>query len=253
MTKKVIYTTLASTLLSGAAFADGGNADVSISNNATAATGSFETSLTAGYHSKYIWRGLDLGNDLVDLAVETSGSYAGFDLTAGVWQARITDQVAGAPKNETDVYAEVAKDLGFATASVGYIYYHFSDSSAGVDDAQEVYFGLSKDIAGISTSLTYFWDIETDNQGYAELALEKAISCPITKLSFDSSVTLGYLVEEGALSHLTAKVSKSFDLFSGITATPYVAYTVELDDLERYASTSEQNELFGGVSFSYSF
>ena len=106
---------------------------------------------------------------MVDLSLETSGSYAGLDLTAGLWHARVFDQAAGAPKNETDFYVEASKDLGFATASVGYIWYHFSDSGTGVDDAQEVYFGLSKEIAGISTSLTYFWDIETDNQGYLEL------------------------------------------------------------------------------------
>jgi len=253
MNKKVIYSTLASSLLiTSSTFADGGNADVIVTKQQPVSTG-FETSLTTGYHSKYIWRGLDFENDMVDLSLETSGTYAGLDLTAGVWHARVFDQLPGVPKNETDLYAEVAKNLGFATASVGYIYYHFSDSGSGVSDAQEVYFGLSREIAGIATSLTYFWDIETDNQGYLELGLEKGITCPITKLDFDASVTAGYLVEEGALSHVTGTLSKSFELGYGITASPYVSYIVELDDLEQYAGTNEQNELIGGVSFSYTF
>ncbi len=212
-----------------------------------APTSSFALDIGVGYNTKYIWRGLDLGNDMVELSAEATGSYAGLDLTAGAWYAHASDQVSGAPKGELDLYVEASKDLGFATASVGYIFYHFANSSSAADDAQEVYFELSKDIAGFSTSFTYFWDIETDNQGYSELAIEREITIP---MSVDTGVTVGYLVEEGALSHITGKISKSFDLYKGLTATPYVAYTVELDG--NYVTT-EQNELFAGVSFGYSF
>ena len=244
MTKKVIYSTLASSLLLASSTIAGEVSSVTIPAPETTSIGGFETSIATGYHSKYIWRGLDFENDMVDASIETTGSVAGLDLTAGIWHAHVFDQQGGAFKNETDFYVDVSKDLGFVTASVGYIYYYFD-----ADDAQEVYFGLSKDIAGISTSLTYYWDIEIDNQGYLELGLEKTVS----PYEIDLSVTAGYLVEEGALSHLTSTVSKSFDLGYGISASPYVSYVVELDDLEAYAGTSEQNEFVGGVSFSYTF
>lgn len=246
MNKKVIYSTLATSLiLSTTSFADGGDASV-FAPQPQSATSGFETSITTGYHSKYIWRGLDLGNDMVDFSVETSTTYAGIDLTAGIWQARSFDQPDGVNQNETDFYAEAAKDLGFATVSVGYIFYHFSDNQDDADNAQEVYFGLSKDIAGISASLTYYWDVETDNNGYLELGLEKSM------YGLDASVTTGYLIEEGALSHVTSTISKSFELPYGITASPYISYIVELDDLETL-SGGQNNALIGGLSFSYSF
>ncbi len=246
--KKITYTLLAGAALSSSHLM-AGNEVV----QAPAEDPAFALDIGAGYNTKYIWRGLDLGNDMVELSAEVTGAYAGLDLTAGAWYAHVSDQVSGAPKGELDLYFDASKDLGFATASVGYIFYHFANSSSAAEDAQEIYFGLSKDIAGFSTSLKYFWDIETDNQGYSELAIEKEITIPMSSYTVDAGVTVGYLVEEGALSHITGKVSKSFSLCSGVTATPYVAYTVELDDLERNYGTSEQNEFFAGVALGYSF
>lgn len=247
--KKLTYTLLVGAALSSTHLMAGEAVVTAPAPEAAA----FALDIGAGYNTKYIWRGLDLGNDMVELSAEVTGAYAGLDLTAGAWYAHVSDQVSGAPKGELDLYFDASKDLGFATASVGYIFYHFANSSSAAEDAQEVYFSLSKDIAGFSTSLTYFWDIETDNQGYSELAVEKEITLPMSAYTVDAAVTVGYLVEEGALSHITGKVSKSFDLSNGITATPYVAYTVELDDLERNYGTTEQNEFFAGVALGYSF
>ena len=244
MNKKVIYCTLASSLLlASSTIAGEVSSNIILPSPGAASIGGFETSLTAGYHSKYIWRGIDLGSDMVDASIETTGSVAGLDLTAGVWHAHIFSP-NGSDK-ETDYYVDISKDLGFATASVGYIYYDLT----GAHDAQEVYFGLSKDIAGISTSLTYYWDIEVDNEGYLELGLSKTL----TPYELDASVTVGYFAERGAIAHVTSSLSKSFDLGYGITASPYISYSVELDDLEGYAGAPQQNEFFGGVSFSYSF
>ena len=101
-----------------------------------------------------------------------------------------------APKSgtsELDLYAEVSKDLGFLTAAVGYIKYINDDSTALtwclLDDAQEVYFSVAKSLYGVDFSLTYFWDIETDNDGYAELGASKSFelsSCLTLNTGADS-------------------------------------------------------------------
>lgn len=244
----MIYSTIAGGLLATSVVA-GENTVI----EETSSTGDFSKSLAVGYHTKYIWRGVDLGDDLADASFNFSGKcpLTGLDLSAGAWYGRILDRPVGNVQGELDLFAEVSKDLGFAKASVGYIFYHFFDDA---DDAQEVYFGLSKEIYGFDTSLKYFWDIETDNQGYAELAVAKSFNTPFTSCGckIDASVTAGYLVEEGALSHVTGKLSKTFKVY-GFDLTPYAAYTVELDDLEVFSGKAEKNEFFAGVGVSYSF
>lgn len=244
--KKILYSTLVTGVIITGAMAGDTTADIPNT------TGDFQVSLDAGYHTKYIFRGVDLGDDLVDASFTLGKTcpLTGLELEAGAWYGRILDRPVSNVQGELNLFASATKDLGFAKASVGYVFYHnFKDA----DDAQEVYLGLSKEVYGFNTSIKYFWDIETDNQGYTEFAISKSFNSPMTCCgTFDASLTAGYLVEEGAFSHLTAKVSKTFK-FSDVEVTPYLSYTVELDDLEVYSGKAEQNEFFAGVGVSYSF
>lgn len=211
----------------------------------------FEGSVSAGYHSQYLWRGMSLGDDLVDLAVDFEGAcpLSSLDLSAGAWYGSVNNGPDdGESYDELDLFVEASKEFNFGSVSVGYIFYHFFGDA---DDAQELYVGWSKEFYGIETSLNYFWDIETDNQGYTEAAFAK--SCDLFGFGLDAAVTAGYLLEEGALSYVTTQVSHDFTLSETAKITPYVAYTVELDDLERYVPSSEKNELTAGVSLSVSF
>lgn len=256
MTKQLTFPLIAAAALTNAQLIAG---DTMIAPSSPAAvvsadeTPNFGLDIGMGYTTKYIWRGLDLGNDMVELSVEATGSYAGLDLTAGAWYAHVSDQQVGLPKGELDLYLAASKDLGYFEASTGYVFYHFANNSSAAEDAQEIFFKLRKEIAGYTASVTYFWDIETDNQGYSELAIEKSFTIPMSTSTVDVGVVLGYLAEESALSHLTAKISKGYELHGGISATPYIAYTVELEGLERNYGTTEQNEFFAGLGLGYSF
>lgn len=247
MKKVILNTVIGSAMLTGLATA-GTEAPVV----APVAETSISADLGVGYHNAYIFRGTDAGTDLVDATLNVSGTcpLTGLDLSAGAWYGSVKEGYGTDGYNELDLYASASKDLGFATASVGYIFYHFFDEP-GFSDAQEVFFGLSKEIYGVTTSLKYFWDIETDNQGYTELGFAKSFE--VAGFGLDVSSTVGYLVEEGALSHLTTKVSHGFKLSENATLTPYVAYSVELDDLEQYIGTDEKNELFAGIGLSVTF
>ncbi|GAA5494920.1 hypothetical protein SAMN02745181_2793 [Rubritalea squalenifaciens DSM 18772] len=202
----------------------------------------FSSDIAVGYHSQYNWRGFDLGNDMVDATVNTAFTcpYTGLDISAGAWYASVKD----GGFDELDLYTAASKDLGFATASVGYIFYHFFDSA---DDAQEVTFGLSKEFYGVETGVTYFWDVETDNGGYLEGSISKSFG-PVS-----TGVAVGYSLEEDGFTHVTSKVSYDYALTDTATLSPYVAYAVELDELEGVYGTDEENEFFAGAVLTVTF
>jgi uncharacterized protein (TIGR02001 family) len=219
--------------------------------------------LHAGYTSEYIFRGVNLGNDLVEAGFDASAEVgAGLTVSAGVWYANFdSTSIFGteANQNEIDLYAKVSKDLGFATASVGYIYY-YNDNSNDIrdfffgkqDDAQEVSFGLAREFYGVNVGLTYYWDIVLDNDGYAELTASKSFelnSC----LTLNVGAALGYLVEEGHLAHLTTKVSLDYEFVENARLSPFIAGAVDLSGGHGNAYAAAKNELVGGAMIGVDF
>lgn len=220
--------------------------------------------LHAGYTSEYIFRGVNQGQDLIEAGADVSADFGnGLSASAGAWYGSFNSplDVFGINTNrssdELDLYAKVSQDVGFATVSVGYIYYFYQQSDLSkalfpVDDAQEVTFGISREFYGVNVGLTYYWDIETDNDGYSELAASKSFeltSC----LSLGVSSTLGYLVEEGHLSHLGAKVSLDYGFAEHATLSPFVAGTLDLSGGHGNYYGEAKNQLVGGVIVSVNF
>jgi len=195
-------------------------------------------SFSAGYHSDYIWRGLDLGNDLVDWSLEASTTVGCFDLTAGVWAARY-DRGG----EEIDFYAGVSKDLSFATVELGYIFYYFDVDTS--DNTQEVYLSLSKEMAGIDFSATYYYDFDEFEEGYTELGAEKSFSLGGLG-DLDAALAIG-LDDDLEFTHAQVTVAKSFDLNSAVSLTPYLSYSFAIDDDTR------DNQFVAGASIGFSF
>ena len=86
------------------------------------ASAEVEYQLHTGYTSEYLWRGLDLGNDLIEAGLNIKGEWNGVQLSGGVWYGDY--DLHGVNNQEIDMYAEASKELGFLTAGVGYIYYY---------------------------------------------------------------------------------------------------------------------------------
>jgi hypothetical protein len=226
--------------------------------------------LHTGYTSEYLFRGLNLGQDLVEVGVDVSTEVYGLGLSAGAWYGSYDKgaNLNGPPVREVDVdeldlYAEVSKDFGFLTAAVGYIYYFNEDaisqnSSAysfigdGVQDAQEVYFSVARDFGFANASLTYFWDIELDNDGYTELALDRSFELtPCLKLNVATNV--GYTVEAGDFTAWTTKVGVDWAFVEHAKLSPFVAVSVALSDDVDTAYVGSGNELIAGSMLSVSF
>ena len=231
------------------------------------ASAEVEYEIHAGYTSEYLFRGVILGKDLAEVGVDVATEWNGFGLSAGAWYGSFNEEVniaAVGPArpldtdfNELDIYAEVSKDLGFATAAIGYIAYINSDSNingffpAGFeyDDQQEIYFSLAQTYFGVDFALTYFWEIEGENDGYSELSASKGFELSPC-LTLSTGATLGYFVEEGDFAHLTTKVSLDWAFTETATLSPFVAHSWGLGETDNYTS---ENELVGGTMLSVSF
>jgi len=219
-----------------------------------------EYNLHTGYSSEYLFRGLDLGDHLVEAGVDAKTEYSGFGLSAGAWYGSFNSSVApgGIDSTELDLYAQVSKDLGFLTASVGYIYYEYpqSDNNSSFNKFQnssEVTFGLSKNLGFADASLTYFWGVSgPGNEGYSEFALSRSFelsSC--LKLNLGSNV--GYLVEGGDFTAWTTKVSLDYGFAEHAKLSPFVAGSIALGESTGSSWDSTSNELLAGSMLSVSF
>jgi len=224
------------------------------------ASAEVEYEIHTGFSSEYLFRGLDLGADLVETGVDVSTEWNGLGLSAGAWYASFdapTGFGGAFSTNELDIYGEVSKDFGFATASVGYIKYINDDTTAKnlgllVDDAQEVYFSLAQTYFGVDFALTYFWDIETDNDGYLELGASKSFELSPC-LTLNTGAALGYLVEEGEFAQITTKVSLDWAFTETATLSPFVAAAWGLTSDLGNTHSNGSEEFVAGTMLSVSF
>jgi hypothetical protein len=227
------------------------------------ASAEVEYDIYAGYNTGYIFRGLDLGDDLVETGVTATTEWNGFGLKAGAWYGSFENNVPVFPgfdadSDELDITFEVSRDLGFATAAIGYIYYMFPQANGNValnpiEDSQEIYFSVAKEFFGFDTSLTYFWEIEdagSGTGGYLQAATSRSFeltSC----VSLNTGAVLGYLIEEGDFSHFQVKVGLDWAFTETATLSPYVAQSWALSEDSFWAGSN--NEFFGGAVLSVSF
>lgn len=221
-----------------------------------------EYELHTGYSSEYIFRGTNLGDDLIETGFDVATEAWGLGLSAGVWYAnyQLQDDFNGDSNvNEIDFYAEVSKDFGFATLSTGYIYYYndvdqFTENEFGgnLADTQEVYFSAARDFGFAKASLTYFWDIVGDNDGYTELGLSRSFELSPC-VSLNASTNFGYLLEEGDFTAWTTRVSLDWGFVEHAKLSPFVQYSVALSDEPTTAYDNSENEFIGGAMLSVSF
>jgi hypothetical protein len=216
------------------------------------ASAEVEYTLGTGYTSEYIFRGQNLGHDLIEVSGSASTEWNGLGLSAGAWYGSYV------PNNqdcdELDVFAEVSKDLGFVTAAIGYIYYMNETTSIVVDDVQEVYFKFSRDLGFANAYATYFWEVEgNSNHGdYSEIGLSRGFELNQC-LTLNLGTNIGYMWEHSQDTSWTTKASLDWGFAENAKLSPFVALAVQLtDDNDNYTS-GFGNELVGGCMLSTSF
>lgn len=234
---------------------------------ASVAVAEVEASATAGFHTLYIFRGIDFTdtgsnsaeNSLFDFGFDVGGSCdCGLDWYAGIWQGRTSDD---SPYNETDIYAGVTKDLGFGSVDLGVITYTYDD---GTDNDAEIYVGLSTSVAGIdfgsttSIGVAGAWEDGIWQQftlGYGiDLNDKTSVGFELaTGLAFGNAF---YADDIDGFALFQATLSVEHALSDDVTLSPYVSYVTTDDD---YTGTTAPGVdltyegLIVGASLSFTF
>ncbi|MCX6876732.1 MAG: hypothetical protein NTW21_23420 [Verrucomicrobia bacterium] len=227
-----------------------------------AAAPQFTGTAAIGYNSIYEFRGVDLGNDMVEASVSLATAYNGFGLSLSAWYATVNDDNNPTP-NELDLTLGITKSLGPVNLSGGYIYYSFFEASE--TNTQELYLGASMEvIAGISASVTAYYDIDRYNGWYGDFNLSK--TCKVSdSVSVVTTVGLGVaddhglqLTDNGTLDgyqQFYAMVSVPWTIRPNVTLAPYLRYVNASSELvsDIPSNSMGQDHLIGGVKLSFAF
>ena len=228
-----------------------------------------EYELHTGYSSEYLYRGINLGQDLIEVGADVKYEVAGVNLSAGALYSTVNGSNVDGFKlpvditlSELDLYADVSKDFGPVTGSVGYIYRGYNlDPVVGNVDTGEVYFGLSHDFGIVEAALTYYWGVDGvdldgftpgTTDGYTELALRRSFELsPCLKLNVSTNV--GYMIENDAFTAWTSKVSLDWGFAEHAKLSPFIAASVAIGEAEDTLWYSTTNQLLGGCMLSVNF
>ena len=230
---------------------------------ATSAFAEIEAELYTGYHSIYEFRGVDLGDDLVDIGLDLNYELAeGLSLNGGAWYASWD---SGGAADELDLYIGLTKTLGAVDLSVGYTYYMFPGASD--DNTEEVFFGLSTELGcGLGLALTYYEDIDQYGGGYFEFEAAKSFELSesivvdvAAGVAWCDDYELNTEVDGSNMdgfNHWYISASVPFELKEDVSLTPYIKYVGTASELDTdFVSDVEGNDdlFYGGVTLSIAF
>ena len=142
------------------------------------ASAEIESSISAGYNSQYVYRGVDLGDDQATLDINASGSAGDLGWSIGLFHGSSEDATslggaAAASLDETRIHAGVSTGLSDClTVKAGIINTSYNLLPS---DRLEVYIGAATEVSGIDVSATAFFN-ESDNytgDTYYELGASK--------------------------------------------------------------------------------
>ena len=203
--------------------------------------------VSVGYDTDYIFRGANLGQDLLwsDVNVSTSLS-DGLGLNIGAWYANPTD----AGDDELDIYAGVSTDLGGMSLDLGTTYYYYP----GATGSNTLEFGaaLGTSVGAFDVSLGVFHDIDTENT-YVELGAGTSFDLT-DNISLDLGAAIGNNQDEvvggqaDGLTAVTITVGAPIGLTDNASLTPYLGINAGLDD-----NQDAGDEIFSGISLSVGF
>lgn len=223
-----------------------------------------EYELHTGYSSEYLYRGVNLGQDLIEVGADVKMDVNNmFNLSAGAWYGTVTNNIGfpgSVTMSELDLYVEASKDFGPVTGKVGYIFRQY-DLDFAKPTSGEIYFGVSHDFGIVEASLTYYWGVsEVDvfgitpgvTDGYTEFALRHSfVITPCLNVAVSSNI--GYLCDDRTWTAWTSKVALDWAFAEHAKLSPFIMASVAIGEQNNTIWTSTTNQLVGGCMLSVNF
>jgi hypothetical protein len=236
----------------------------------------FAFSTYADFYSKYVSRGVNYSNESV---FQPAFYVSRWGLTGSVWGNMDLKNVNGNAGDFTEMdytidYTSAVPGVEWLNFSVGNIYYQFPNVET--PNTEEVYGGMALGCTCggkgqclsclIAPSLKVYRDVDTSKGAYGTFSIGHTMQkfAPITEgcmCDLVAGASVGYAngaynlgnfdVRGAKTNDLTLSVALPFTL-AGVTVKPGINYSSMLSDAVRDA-TEQSDNLWGGVSLSYSF
>ena len=199
--------------------------------------------VSVGYDTDYMFRGVNLGQDLLwsDVNVSTSLS-DGLDLGVGAWYANVADD---AGNDELDIYAGLSTSMGDMSIDLGATYYYYPDPTAG-EGTLEFGIGLGTSAGPIDLSLGLYYDIDLE-AAYYEVGAATSFDLTDT-MAVDVGGAIGN-ADGDTLTALTFTIGVPITLSDSASLSPYVGVNIPLDDYE----DAFGDDIYSGLSLTVGF
>lgn len=202
--------------------------------SASAQDSALSISTTVGWESKYVFRGIQLGEEIITPSIDLS--YGGAYI--GVWGAFPVDAQANNIDddgywNEVDIYAGYGFALGeMLSADMGVTYYSYpsvQEDLFGDPNTTEIYFGVAAETMA-SPAVYAYYDFDLEN-----FTVEASIghSLPLAEsMSLDVGVYVGFVFigkDENAIGYTEDDSTTAVDEFAeGEDTYTYYGATADL-------------------------
>jgi uncharacterized protein (TIGR02001 family) len=198
----------------------------------------------ATYASKYIFRGVVLGEHALHPSFELSYS----DFYAGIWGNVALAKKDDYPDNEEwDFYFGKSFALtDIASLDVGYTYYYYPEFSSN-NGTQEVYLGMNWDVSGFSPAIYAYYDFDLE-----AFTVQGSVgtSIPLESMgtSLDLSASVGHVDADGfSYTYWSVGAAVPFKLSEKSTITAGVTFgTHDISGLD-------DNNIAGTLSYTFAF
>ena len=199
--------------------------------------------VSVGYDTDYMFRGVNLGEDLLWSDVNVSTTLTdGLDLGVGAWYANVADD---AGNDELDIYAGLSTSMGDISLDLGATYYYYPDPVAGEGTLEfGVGFGTSAGPFDLSLGLYYDIDLEA---AYYEVGAATSFDLTDT-MAVDVGGAIGNF-DGDTLTALTFTIGVPITLSDSASLSPYVGVNIPLDDFEDV----EDDTIYSGLSLTVGF
>ena len=199
--------------------------------------------VSVGYDTDYMFRGVNLGEDLLWSDVNVSTTLTdGLDLGVGAWYATVADD---AGNDELDIYAGLSTSMGDISLDLGATYYYYPDPVAGEGTLEfGVGFGTSAGPFDLSLGLYYDIDLEA---AYYEVGAATSFDLTDT-MAVDVGGAIGN-ADGDTLTALTFTIGVPITLSDSASLSPYVGVNIPLDDYEDI----EDDTIYSGLSLTVGF
>jgi hypothetical protein len=218
--------------------------------------------VTVGYDSHYIFRGVLFAENLVSAGIDGTIPLTDMlSLNVGAWYGTSADDsgrfgipVTGGSFHELDLYGAILADLGPVTVGAKYTAYLYdgeSTDNGAVNDVNEVGLFLTTTVGPVDVLAGAYYDDEADGF-YFETGVSHKFEIT-DRISLVPAALVSFGEEYYGVSgfnHVRLMLSAPIKLTSTATLTPYIAGNLPIDALD---DNGEEDQLYGGVSLSVSF